>query len=121
MSYPADMSTYERLLVLRETKELGRLDDAQLRSLLPHLDEQCVAAGVELASEGRLCHQFVIVASGFLETCHEGRSGTLGPGDSFGWQAMRDRGANEASVRAASTAHLLVMSHEQFRAVDGMS
>jgi CRP-like cAMP-binding protein len=115
------MSTHERLRLLRATRELGRFSDAQLQSLLPYLDEQCVAAGVELASEGRLCHQFVIVASGSLETCRQGRAGALGPGDTFGWRAMHERGLNEASVRAAAPAHLLVMSHEQFRAAAGLS
>ena len=115
------MTTGERLRVLRATRELGRYSDAQLLALLPHLDEQCVRAGAQLALEGRLAHQFVIVASGSLETCRQGRAGKLGRGDTFGWRAMRDRGVNEASVTALSPAHLLVMSHEQFRAVDGLA
>lgn len=115
------MSTQERLRVLRATKELGARSDAQLVSLLPYMDEHCVAAGAQLALEGRLCHQLLIVASGSLETCRQGRPGTLGPGETFGWQAMRQRGVNEASVSAASATHLLVMSHEQFRAVDGLA
>ena len=115
------MSSRERLRVLRATKELGRFSDAQLQALLPYVDELCVGGGVQLALEGRLCHQFLIVASGSLETCRQGRAGTLCPGDTFGWGAMRDRGMNEASVSATSPANLLVMSHEQFRAVDGLN
>jgi CRP-like cAMP-binding protein len=69
-----------------------------------------------IAEAGRLCHQLVIVASGMLETCRNGRSGRLGPGDMFGWNAMRDRGSYDATVLSVSPARLLVMSHEQFRA-----
>lgn len=115
------MSTEERLRALRAAKELRGLSTAQLRRLMPYFDEQCIAAGEQLALEGGLCHQFVIVASGSLETCRQGRPGTLGPGGAFGWQAMRDRGVYDASVYAGSPAHLLVMSHDQFRAVAALA
>ena len=115
------MSTRERLHVLRSTRELRGFSNAELERLLPFFDEQLVAAGEQLALEGRLCHQFVIVASGLLEACHRGRPGVLGPGDSFGWQAMRERGVNDASVSATSAAKVLVMSHEQFRAAEGLA
>ncbi len=115
------MSADERLRALRATRELRRLSDAQLRALLPHLDELCVAAGTQLALEGRPCHQFLVVAAGSLETCRHGRAATMGPGGTFGWQAMQDRGVNDATVTALSAAHLLVMSHQQFRAADGLA
>jgi CRP-like cAMP-binding protein len=112
------VNDHDRLRVLRATREFAGLTDAQLRSLLPFLDEQCVAAGTRLADEGRLCHQFLIVASGFLETCRRGKPGRLGPGESFGWEAMRARGPNDGTVLAAGPAHVLVMGHEQFRAAE---
>ena len=115
------MSRGERLRALRATKELGGFSKAKLHSLLPHLDELRVAPGEQLAHEGRPCHHFLVVASGLLETCRQGRAGKLGPGDSFGWHAMHDRGVNDASVSAMSAANLLVMSHEQFRAVIGLT
>ncbi len=115
------MSTDERLRALRATRELRRLSDAQLRALLPHLDELWVAAGTQLALEGRLCHQFLVVAAGSLETCRHGRAATMGPGGTFGWQAMQERSVNEATVTTLSAARLLVMSHEQFGAVNGLT
>ncbi len=114
------MSGRERLRALQATEELSRFSNAQLQSLLPYVDELSVAAGEPLAMEGRLCHQFLVVVSGALETCRQGRAGRLGPGQTFGWQAMHDRGLNDASVSAGCTAQLLVMSHEQFRAVEGL-
>ena len=114
------MSTDERVRALRATQELRHLTDAQLGALLPHLDELCVAAGTRLAVEGRLCHQFLVVAKGSLEMCRHGRAATMGPGGALGWQAMRERGVNDATVTALSDAHVLVMSHEQFRAVESL-
>lgn len=115
------MSDHERLEVLRGIKELAACDEAQLRALLPFLDEVCVPPGTLVAQEGRFCHELVIVAAGELEACRRGRPSSLGRGDAFGWSAMRERGLHDATVRALSPAHLLVMSHEQFRAVDALS
>jgi len=115
------VSNRERIRILRSTKELARFSESQLRGLASYVDEQSVGAGSQLAAEGRLCHQLLIVASGRLETCRGGRRETLGPGDSFGWCAMRERGLNEANVSAVAPSRLLVMSHEQFRAIDGLT
>ena len=115
------MNDRERLHVLRTSKMLASYDERQLSALLRFLDEACVAAGTVVAQEGRLCHQLVIVAAGVLEACRHGRPAKLGRGDAFGWEAMRDRGRHDATVRALSPAHLLVMSHEQFRAVEALN
>ena len=112
------MNDRDRMRVLRATREFAGLSDAKLRSLLPHIDELCVEAGSRVAEEGRLCHQFVIVASGFLETCHGGTPGQLGPGETFGWDSMRSRGVNDATVLATGRASVLVMGHAQFRAAE---
>ena len=114
------MSNSERLDVLRATKELGGRTDADLRRLLPFVDEVSVPSGTVIADAGRLCHQLVIVASGMLETCRNGRSGRLGRGDSFGWSAMADRSSYDETVLSISPARLLVMSHEQFRAAEAI-
>lgn len=113
------MSDSERLDTLRATKELGGRTDAQLRRLLPFVDEVSVPPGTVIAEAGRLGHQLVIVASGMLETCRNGRSGRLGPGDVFGFSAMADRGSYDATVLSISPARLLVMSHAQFGALTG--
>jgi CRP-like cAMP-binding protein len=114
------MSNQERLRILRMTKELEGCTDSELQALLPHVDEVVVAAGTLVAGEGRLAHQFMIVAEGVLETCRQGVRGKLERGDSFGWTAMYEQGWDEATVRAASTAQLLVMGHAQFRAAKAL-
>jgi len=115
------MRSRERLGVLRATGELAALGEDALRALLPFFDEVSVRAGDCLAQEGRLCHQFLVVAEGRLQTRERGRTGVLEQGDTFGWMAMRDRGVNAASVTALSDARVLVMSHEQFRALDALT
>lgn len=115
------MNERERIELLRRVENLSTQSEATLRALLPHLDEVCVPSGVVIAEEGRLCHELVIVASGRLESCAQGIASSLGPGEAFGWTAMRDRGRHHATVRAVSPAHLLVMSHQQFRAAEGLS
>ena len=93
----------------------------QVRALRPHFDEVAVCAGQTIATEGSLCHQFFVVADGTLETCRHGRRGVLVAGEAFGWEAMRNRGLNDASVKALTDARLLVMGHAQFRAITALA
>ena len=110
------MSNRERVKILRDTELFGRCSEEELRLLATFTDEAFLQAGTVLAEQGALCHEFVVVASGILETCRSGRAGVLGPGETFGWEAMRARSTNDASVRAGSPSRVLVMSHQQFRA-----
>jgi CRP-like cAMP-binding protein len=114
------MSNRDRLRILSSTKELGALSRAQLRALLPFVDEMHVSAGTRLALEGRFCDLFLIVAAGEIETCRRGSKGKLEPGDTAGWNAMHERGWHDATLVAATSARLLVMSHAQFRAVKAL-
>lgn len=114
------MTDHERLRVLRGTAELGGASDEALRSLLPFFDEICLPAGVVLAREGRLSHEFFVVAAGEVEVCRQGSATRLRPGESFGWTAMRERGRHDATVVTMSPARLVVMSHAQFRAAEAL-
>jgi CRP-like cAMP-binding protein len=102
------------------TKELEGCTDSELQALLQHVDEVVVAAGTLVAGEGRLGHQFVIVADGVLDTCRQGVRGKLERGDSFGWIAMYKQGWDDATLTALSTTRLLVMGHAQFRAAKAL-
>lgn len=114
------MTVAERLALLRQVDELSSADDGELRCLLPFFDEVLVPAGVAVAQEGRLGHEFIVVANGELEVCRRGRASRLGPGRSFGWATMHDRGRHDATVVTMSPAQLLVMSHSQFRALEAV-
>ncbi len=98
--------------VLRGVAEFARCSDHDLSFLATCVDEVCVPAGILVAEQGRLCHEFVVVAGGELESC---RGRRLGPGDTLGWDAMTHRAAHDSTVRSLTPSHLLVMSHRQFQ------
>jgi len=104
-----------RFQALRAVRELAACSDGEISSLLRYTDEVEVSAGDLVAAGGQLCTAFVVVVQGTLCAgfCR------LRPGESFGWDAMWERSVNAATVVADSEARLLVMSHDQFRAVKG--
>ena len=114
------MTHEEKLETLRGVSELADYGLEQLRSVVAYFDEVCVPTGTTLAEQGRLCHEFVVVASGEIESLASGRKTLHGPGCAFGWKAMRERAAHDATVSAIGPAHLLVMGHSQFRAAAGL-
>lgn len=114
------MTDSERLGVLRGVTELAGAGDAAIRTLVPFFDEVRVPAGVVLAREGQLGHEFGVVAEGELEVCRRGRAQVLRRAGSFGWRAMHERGRHDATVVTTSPARLLVMGHAQFRAAEAL-
>ena len=106
-----------RFTALRAVRELSRCSEHEVSSLLRYTDEVDASAGAVIAEQGHLAAAFVVVMEGTL------RAGSclLKPGDSFGWDAMWERTANPATLVADSDARLLVMSHDQFRAVKGLA
>lgn len=105
---------------MRMVKELRGRTDAELNALVPYFDEVAIPAGTRLAQEGRVSHQFFIVVEGVLQTRRQGGCGTLEMGESFGWNAMRERGWDAATVTALSNARVLVMGHAQLRAAKAL-
>jgi hypothetical protein len=104
-------SARARFAALRAVPELASCSDREIWSLLRYADEVCVPAGEQVPSG-----EFVVLIDGTL------RAGTqlLGPGTSYGWDAMWDRSTNRASATVEADARLLVMSHAQFRAVKAL-
>jgi CRP-like cAMP-binding protein len=108
----------DRLSILRSTPELGGWPERSLQLLLWQFDEVTLPAGRLIALEGRPCSEFVVVLEGRLgASSASGGRRTLRAGDSAGWQAMWERGPNEATLKVESEARLLVMGHAQFRAL----
>jgi hypothetical protein len=106
----------ERFAALRAVAELEPCTDSEIWWLLTHADEVRLFAGNRVAHEGRYCDELVIVMEGTL--C----SGPhlVGPGEAIGWEEMWQRSTNPATVTAETDARLLVMSHDQFRAVKAL-
>lgn len=106
----------ERFAALRSVAELEPCTDSEIWSLLTRADEVRLFAGDCVTQEGRYCNELVIVMEGAL--C----SGPhlVGPGETVGWREMWERSTNSATVTAETDARLLVMSHDQFRAVKAL-
>jgi CRP-like cAMP-binding protein len=106
----------ERFAVLRDVAELKRCCDEDVWSLLVYADEVRLTAGDRVAQEGRYCTELVVVIQGTL------RSGSrlIERGATVGWDEMWERSTNPTTVRAETDARVLVMSHDQFRAVKAL-
>jgi CRP-like cAMP-binding protein len=111
-----------RLDTLRSTAELAECSTAELRSLLPYVDEVTVPPGTRIAVRGETSNQFVIVAEGRLRagSPHYGWH-TLLPGETAGWATMWEMAANDETVIADTEVRLLVMGHAQFRAIKAIA
>jgi CRP-like cAMP-binding protein len=105
-----------RFAALRAVAELASCSDSAVRSLLAYADEVKVFAGDRVAQQGRYCTELAVVVEGIL--C--GGSRLVGPGETVGWSEMWDRSTNPSTVAAETDARLLVMSHDQFRAVKAL-
>jgi len=105
-----------RFAALRAVAELEPCTDSEVWSLLTYADEVGLFAGDAVAQEGRYCSELVVVMEGAL--CSG--SHLVGPGETVGWDEMWDRSTNPATVTAETDARVLVMSHDQFRAVKAL-
>src|SRR6202521_4945827 len=107
---------WERFAALRAVGELEPCTDSEIWSLLTHADEVRLFAGDPVAQQGRYCTELVVVIEGAL--CSG--SHLVGPGGTVGWGEMWERSANAATVTAETDARVMVMSHDQFRAVKAL-
>lgn len=120
MRHPQPSSAHSRFAALRAVRELASCSDREIWSLLRYADEVRPVAGDRVAEEGRPATEFVVVVDGTLQAASHGCSQLLRPGEGFGWDAMWERSPNRATVTVEAQARLLVMSHEQFRAVKAL-
>jgi CRP-like cAMP-binding protein len=116
MRHSQPSSARQRFASVRAVPELASCSDAEIWSLLRYMDEVRVAAGEKVVQEGTRAAEFIVVIDGRLRT----GSSVLDSGSSYGWEAMWDRLANRRTVTVDDDARLLVMSHEQFRAVKAL-
>jgi CRP-like cAMP-binding protein len=113
-------SARARFGALRAVRELAACSDEQIWSLVRYADEVRLGAGHEVAQEGTPSAEFVVVMEGQLRARSCGASELLGSGAGYGWHEMWERSPNRATVTVEADARLLVMSHEQFRAVKAL-
>ena len=88
----------------------------ELEFVASRADEVDVPAGRQLLRQGDPGDSFYVLLEGEADVEVDGsRRPALRPGDFFGEISMLDRGPATATVVTRTPAHLLVMSHSQFR------
>jgi CRP-like cAMP-binding protein len=91
----------------------------ELKLLAQQTDEIDVPAGKVLAREGDFGHEFFVIESGTAAVTRNGESiRELGAGDFFGELALLDEDRRTATVTATSPMELVVMTRQNFRALD---
>ena len=74
-----------------------------------------VAEGAALCREGELAREFFVIGEGKATVSRNGREvATLGPGDFFGELSLLDRTPRDATVTAASSMVVFVMTAPEF-------
>jgi CRP-like cAMP-binding protein len=106
-----------RFAALRGVAELAQCSDSEIWSLLVYADEVRLFPGDRVAQQGHYCSELAIVVEGTL--CSGSR--LIGRGATVGWDEMWERSTNPTTVTAETDARLLVMSHDQFRAVKALA
>ena len=109
-----------RAKALESLKLFSGLNKRDREFLASHLDEFTFQPGVTLIREGDSNHTFFVVAEGEAEVSVSGeRRGLMQPGDFFGEISMNYRIPATATITARSPVRAYIMSHEQFRAMQG--
>ena len=95
------------------------LSKKELGQLAQWTDEVSVAAGEELASEGRFAHEFFVIEDGAAEVRKDGDPiGELGPGDFFGEIGLLETERRTASVVATTPMRVIVMAQREFKSME---
>ena len=96
------------------------LSNSEREFLASNLDELDFRPGKTLIEQGDTNHTFFVLIDGEADVNVSGRPRrTLRAGDFFGEISMERREPATATVVAKTPVHALVMSHAQFRAVQG--
>src|ERR1700686_3520222 len=94
----------------------ARCSQKELQILASRTDEVDVEAHRTLTRQGDSGDSFYVLLEGEAEVTVDGQARpTLQKGDFFGEISMLDRGPVTATVITKTPAHLMVMSHAQFR------
>src|SRR5215469_12513410 len=96
------------------------LSNSDREFLASYLDELDFGAGTTLIKQGDTNHTFFVLIQGEADVSVGGEPRrTLRAGDFFGEISMERRVPATATIVARTTVQALVMSHAQFRAIQG--
>ena len=105
----------QRIAHLRAVPMFQTCTDKELLQIARLAEQVEVPAGEVLVREGRLGHEFYVVAAGKAEVVHDGRVvALLGPGDWFGELALLDPHPRTATVTMVEAGEVIEISQREF-------
>jgi CRP/FNR family cyclic AMP-dependent transcriptional regulator len=101
---------------IKEAKLLKGLPDSELRSLEKQMKIVKHPAGHEIVVKGENGVGFMIILDGTVTVSTvQGKSRTLGPGDSFGEMALLDHEGRSANIKADTDVSLATIPEWSFK------
>ena len=105
---------------LKDVPFLSSLSKRELTTVAQQMEEIDIPEGKQLVREGDFGHEFFLIVEGTAEVVRGGaRIAKRGPGEFFGEMALLDEERRTATVTAESPMRVLVMTRQNFRALDG--
>jgi CRP/FNR family transcriptional regulator, cyclic AMP receptor protein len=105
---------------LKDVPFFSSLSKRDLTTVAQQMEEIDIPEGKQLVREGEFGHEFFLIVDGTAEVARGGaRIAERGPGEFFGEMALLDEERRTATVTAKSPMRVLVMTRQNFRALDG--
>ena len=112
----------KRLLAVRHTLAFKRLPMEHVMQALQQMVPRKVKAGEVIVTQGERGDAFYLIWSGHVEVWRQGFDDdepqlvdTMGPGETFGDEALVIRGNRNATVKMSEDGELLVLGEDAFR------
>ena len=104
---------------LKDVPFFSSLSKRELTTVAQQMEEIDIPEGKQLVREGDFGHEFFLIVDGTAEIVRGGaRIAERGPGEFFGEMALLDEERRTATVTAKSPMRVLVMTRQNFRAMD---
>ena len=98
--------------VLKEVPFFADLDEDELNHVAAAVTEMTVPEGKEIVREGDYAVDLYVVDQGDASVIRDGSEvAKLGPGDFFGEAGVVSKSQRNATIRADSRMHLIVLDH----------
>lgn len=105
---------------LKDVPFFSSLSKRELTTVAQQMEEIEIPEGKQLVREGDFGHEFFLIVDGTAEVVRGGaRIAERGPGEFFGEMALLEEERRTATVTAKSPMRVLVMTRQNFRALDG--
>ena len=103
---------------LRAVPLFALLDERALKVVATFATEKSLPAGTNVVRAGDYAYEFMVIQEGEADVMRDGeRIATLGPGDSFGANAVLDKTTRTATVVATTPMRLVKLSRWHLRRI----